>query len=148
MIRSVVFANLAQSEAEFQTDLLLWWAGLTVIAAILVPAFTLRSWKIATIAVFFVLLYTVLLRPWMFLVPIAADASEDPWSMHWSMKLQRLAIGWVIVAVTALASLVLGLTRFHRNTTRKRVQTASNTARSQSESPLSPANVGVKKTKS
>jgi hypothetical protein len=107
MISSFLIANLSQSEAEFQTILSFCWAGLIVIAAVVVAAFALRSWKTAALAVIFVLLYGVLLKPWRFLAPTEMDASGDPWSL----RLQCLGIGWAIITLSALGSLVLGLTR-------------------------------------
>ena len=105
MISSFLIANLSQTEAEFRTILSFCWAGLIVIAAIVVAAFALRSWKTATLAVIFVLLYGVLLKPWRFLVPIETDASGD----RWSLRLSCLGIGWGIITLSALGSLVLGL---------------------------------------
>ena len=78
---------------------------MTVIGAIVVAAFAFRSWKVAAVALVLVLLYSMLLEPWRFIVPIEAEAGADPWAV----SLRRLGVGWVVTVIGTLVSLALGL---------------------------------------
>jgi hypothetical protein len=100
-----IIANLSESEVAWQMELLICWVGLVVIGAIIVAAFAFRSWKIATLAVVLVLLFTIVIKPWHVFASVAPEAYADPWGV----SLQRLGIAWVVAVVSALASLALGL---------------------------------------
>jgi hypothetical protein len=102
---TVLLANLSNSHDAWFLEYRVLCAALIGIGAVAVTALAFRSCKVGAIALLLVSLYSLLIQPWRFLWPVALNLDSDPWGL-W---LQRLGVGWVIVAVISVASLAIGL---------------------------------------